>query len=295
MQLPALPPDDAVRLRPLWGAVLSSTRFARRAAWQFGSASAILACNERRSRRWLSEERAPGDPVRMRFAVNAWGSAYARCTGDAREIGVFAGDGSAVAVLRLDRVDAALDELIWQLIDDGPPPSIPALPVAHPDRIRFSDALAVAPTRSDFDALIKEARLPRADALTLAGSDVARRLDPAALAQALTAATAAGLPLRLQLENAGGTIAWTPPGATLDAADPNHLRAGDVSLSIAPGAPVWAVTLTTPDVCGPALEVCGPVPACRLRIDIAAHTPADCAAWRDICARLDTAQEETSS
>jgi putative heme degradation protein len=292
MQLPVAPSDDAVRLRPLWGAVLSSTRFARRAEWRFGNDQAVLACTERRSRRWLTEDRTPADPVRIRFATGAWGSAYARSAGAAREIDVFAADGSPVAVLRLDRVDAALDELIWQLIDDAPPAASAPPPAPAVDRTRLADALAVAETRGAFDALIREAALPRADALALSGPDVARRLAAGSAGAALAHAAAAGLPLRLQLENAGGAITWSPAGATLDAGDPAHVRARDVCLDIAADAPVWAVMLATPDVCGPALELCGSDGTCRLRIDIADHTPDDCAAWRRICARLDAAQEE---
>jgi len=162
--------DDIVRLRPSWPQLIASTRFARQARWRFGNPAATLECIEPRPKRWL-DQRRNGDPIQPHFDLERWSSAYARSDGPSREIHVFAADGSAVATVRLEDVDASFDELIWLLADDDqqhvtPPPSRPA--------------------------------------------KIARPFSGGALFNALMGAFDAELALRFVLENEGGSVAWSP-------------------------------------------------------------------------------------
>jgi hypothetical protein len=162
--------DDIVRLRPSWPQLIASTRFARHARWRFGNPAATLECIEPRPKRWL-DQRRNGDPIQAHFDLERWSSAYVRSTGPSREIHVFAQDGSAVATVRLDDVDASFDELIWLLADD--------------------DLQRVAPARS------RVAHVPRP-------------FSGGALFKALMSAFDAELALRFVLENEGGSVVWTP-------------------------------------------------------------------------------------
>jgi hypothetical protein len=282
----AATPHDAVTLKPAWSALLSSLRFARRGRWHFGNGTGVLICHEGGPRRWLTE-RSRMDKLRFRFDQRRWYSAFARSTGAAREIGIVADDGSAVATIQLEAVDAAIDELIWRLIDDDA-----VAPVTPPggvlDRERVADELALAASRDAFDAVTGAYRLARNDALTLAGSSIARRLAPDVLPHAMHDARAAGLALRVRVENAGGRITWNPDDVALTSdAGSIALRAGGVDVSVAAAdAALWAVALETPDACCPALECCVPGDRGWIRIDVAADTAAACATWRRICATL---------
>jgi hypothetical protein len=162
--------DDVVRLRPAWPAVIAATRFARRARWRFGNRAATFECVEPRAKRWLSH-RGAGDPVQVRFDLDNWSSAYARADGKMREIDVFAADGTAVAAVQLDDVEASLDELIWLLVDD--------------------DQRRAAP--------VQRRR-----------SNVSRPFPQGALCNALVVAFEEALPLEVRLGNAGGAVCWSP-------------------------------------------------------------------------------------
>jgi putative heme degradation protein len=282
----AATPNDAVMLKPAWAALLSSLRFARRGRWHFGNGTGMLSCREGGPRRWLTE-RSGTDGLRFRFDQRRWHSAFARSTGAAREIGIVADDGSAVATIQLEAVDAAIDELIWRLIDDDA--VAPVTPTGEPlDRKRVSDELALAASRDAFDALAGAYRLARNGALTLAGSSIARPLAPDVLPRAMHAARAAGLALRVRVENAGGRVTWNPADVALTNDDASiTVRAGGVDVRVSAGdAALWAVALETPDACCPALECCVPGDRGWIRIDVAADTEAACATWRRICATL---------
>jgi hypothetical protein len=162
--------EDVVRLRPSWPAVIAATRFARRARWRFGNRAATLECIEPESKRWLNQ-RGAGDPVQVRFQLDRWASAYARANGRTRDIDVFAADGSAIAGVQLDEVDASLDELIWLLVDDDQRPQ------------------ALGRTRR---------------------ANITRPFAHGALCNALVAAFDERLPLEVRLENDGGSVAWSP-------------------------------------------------------------------------------------
>jgi hypothetical protein len=255
----AAAPHDAVALRPAWPALLSSLRFARHTWWRFGNATSVLRCVERGERRWLTERR-PGDPLRLRFDLQRWSRAFARSTGTAREIGIIADDGSPIASIHLEAVDPALDELIWRLIDDSPPPPL---------------AGRTQPSRTE--------------ALTLAGVLIARRLAPTALPFALQRAQAAGLPLRLRVENAGGGVTWTPRAADVEiAAGRIVLRSDEVDVAMpADGVGVWAVASESAEACCPTIECCTPDDRGSIRLDVTADSATTCTAWRRICATLD--------
>jgi Haem utilisation ChuX/HutX len=162
--------DDVVRLRPEWPAVIAATRFARRARWRFGNRAATFECAEPRAKRWLSH-RAAGDPVQVRFDLSRWSSAYARADERMREIDVFAADGSAIAAVQLDDVEASLDELIWLLVDNDQHHAAPG----QRRRINLS-----------------------------------RPFSQGALCNALLVAFDEELPIEVRLENAGGAVCWTP-------------------------------------------------------------------------------------
>jgi hypothetical protein len=279
-------PIDAIALKPVWPALFASLRFARWSRWQFGNDTGVLRCLERGPRRRLTE-RAPNDPLRMRFDLRRWASAYARSTGSAREIGFVADDGSPIASLHLAAVDAAIDELIWRLIDDDAvaPAVAPAAPV---DRARLADELALSESRDAFDALTRRLHLSRDDAFALAGPAIARRLAPSVIPLALRSAQRAGLAVRLRVENTGGGIAWAPGAIDFDTdATRVMLRAGSVEVLVpADGARLWAVALETADACCPAIECCVPGDRGWIRLDVVAETGDACATWRRICATL---------
>ncbi len=282
----AATPNDAVTLKPAWSALLSSLRFARRGRWHFGNGTAVLSCREGGPRRWLTE-RSGTDGLGFRFDQRRWHSAFARSTGPAREIGIVADDGSAIATIQLEAVDAAIDELIWRLIDDDA--VAPLTPTGEPlDRARVADELALAASRDAFDALAGAYRLARNEALALAGSSIARPLAADVLPRAMHDARAAGLSLRVRVENAGGRITWNPADVALTSDDASiTVRAGGVDVRVSAGdATLWAVALETPDACCPAIECCVPGDRGWIRVDVAADTDAACATWRRICATL---------
>ena len=253
--------DDAVALRPVWPALLSSLRFAHRTNWFFGNGAAELRCVEFRSRRLLNE-RGPLDPLRVRFDLSRWVSAFARSRGRMREISVVADDGYDVARLQLEEPDTAFDELIWRLMPLGSIAPAAPLRIVRPSRDRV---------------------LPQA------GPDRARRLGDDALAVAARAALDARLPLRFALENSGGGLTWTPADVELDTAT-NELavRAGRVHLVVSNAArTTWMVSLESADRWCPAIESCAPGDYGWLRLDVASDTPRVRAMWRDICSTLE--------
>lgn len=282
----AVTPNDAVALKPAWSALLSSLRFARRSSWQFGNGTAVLQCRERSPRRWLTE-RPAAEGLRFRFDLAHWHTAFARSTGGAREIGIIADDGSSIASIRLEQVDAAIDELIWRLIDDDASAPVPPFP-ALVDGARIADDLALATSRDAFDRLARDYRLARTDALTLAGSSIARPLAPHGLSLAVREAQRAGLAVRVRVENVGGRITWNPGTVALETpAEGIALRAGGVDVIVpADAARLWAVALETPDACCPAIECSVPGDRGWIRIDVDADTTAACDTWRRICATL---------
>jgi hypothetical protein len=246
--------DDVVRLRPSWAAVIAATRFARQARWLFGNRAATLACVEPQPKRWLTQ-RGSADPVQVHFDLRHWGSAYARCDGRAREIDVFATDGSVIAAVRLDDAETSLDELLWLLADD--------------DQRRYAPAAA-------------------ASAGHLCAYERAGTLAPAALHQSLLAACDALLPLHLVLENAGGSVAWSPPHPIVrDAGRAIELRSAFGSMTIGDRyAADWNVRLTN-GACGePRLEAFGHGNARALSVGLTDATALQRLAWRGICAAL---------
>jgi len=284
-------PTDAVLLKPAWSALLASVRFAGASSWRFGNGAALLRCREN-----VAQRRSEGPigfvGVRFRFDLRRWSGAFARSTGAAREIGFVADDGSRIASLHLEQVEGAIDELIWRLIDDDAARAPVLTPVpqrgAPRERNRIADELALAGSRAAFDAIVRERRLARADALTLAGPNVARRLAPTVLGTALDQAQRAGLCLRTRIENAGGDITWSPARAAVDVdAHGITLHGGGIDVRLpAAGASIWAIALETPDVCCPAIECCVPDEVGWIRLDIVGSTDDACAIWRRICATL---------
>jgi hypothetical protein len=257
-------PNDAVALKPMWSALFSSLRFARWARWRFGGDSAIVSWHERGARSRLVINQPGAGPLRFRFDLRRWAGAFARSSGRAREIGFVADNGSPIASLRLEHVDAAIDELIWRLIDDAA-----ASPVA-------------------IDAPADRDRVARVDALRTVGPAVARRLAQSALPVALAEAQRAGLALRVRVENAGGEITWVPSDFELDVdAGRVALFADGVDVLVpSAGAGVWTVERQMPGLCCPAIECYAPGDCDRIRFDVVAETDAACVTWRRICEML---------
>jgi hypothetical protein len=276
--------DDAVALRPVWSALLSSGRFARRTTWTFGTGAGRMECTETR---FGCDAGRPLDPLRVRFDVRRWAGAFVRSAGSAREISVVADDGDEIARLRLDVTDPALDELIWRLMSDDPAVAPSAADAVAVDEARLADELALAPTLGAFDAIAARARLTRERTLELAGADVARRLVPSAFSAAAQAALAAGLPLRVHLRNSGVGVTWTPAGDVVVAPE-RTLHAGRVAVAVGGGtAPAWAVELTARERCCPAIERSARGERGWLRLDVASENDRTCAIWRRICATLE--------
>jgi hypothetical protein len=250
---------ERVALRPLWPTVLSSTRFAERTRWRFANRVASFAHDEPGAPRSLTDCGA-GDALQLRFDFSHWHAAFARSCATAREIVIAADDGSDVALVRLERAHPTLDELIWRMVDDDPPP---------------------APATLIF---------PRAAALALHERAGATRLRDDAVARALQAAAAIDLPLRIRLSNRGGAVSWTPARARVEAAGETViLRERDASMTLrSHGAASWAVRFDAPDTCCPALECCTAGDAGSLRLDVPAMNSDTCAAWRTICTSLET-------
>ena len=281
--------NDVVRLRPMWPSVIAATRFAGSVRWIFGNGAATFDCIESQRRRWLTQ-RAADDPVHVHFDLGRWSSAYARCDGRAREIDVFAADGSAIAAVRLDEVDASLDELLWLLVDDDQQRRVagalrtPRIDVPF-DEGRLRAALAVTERRSDFDRLVARSGVSRRHAYRLAGSDVARPLVPGALQTALLAAADAALPLRLVLENAGGRVAWAPRDAVVSqSGDVVELRSALGCVTLGERAASWAVSLAGIDSSEQTLEAYGGDDASWLSVGLYGATPLQRIAWRALCA-----------
>jgi putative heme degradation protein len=246
--------DDVVRLRPLWPALIAATRFARRTRWSFGNAFASLTCVEPQQRRWLTQ-RDESDPVQLRFDFGRWCSAYARVDGGAREIDVFAADGSPVASVRLDNIDPTLDELLWQLAaDDQRPGASPA----------YVDARHACTLRAPY------------------------ALPPGVLESALAAACDANLPLQISLRNAGGTVTWTPTAPELRrAGSVCELRSarGTIALSAGIGAD-QRVGLCAPYRGDPYLEALDADGAACFTVALRRAGALDRLAWRGLCADL---------
>jgi hypothetical protein len=233
--------DDVVRLRPMWPAIIAATRFARRTRWRFGNGAATLECIDPQSKRWLNQ-RAGGDPVQVHFDLARWGSAYARSSGRTREIDVFAADGSAITAVRLDDVDDSLDELIWLLVDDDQQRTVPAPPRR---------------------------------------ANVTRPLAPGALCSALVEAFDAGLPLQIRLENAGGSVAWSPgEPAVIERDACVELRSALGRLTMCDHrAGIWSVR-------NGALEARSTDNTCWLQIALTAAGPQQRLLWSGICASV---------
>jgi hypothetical protein len=246
--------DDVVRLRPSWAAVIAATRFARHACWLFGNRAATLTCVEPQAKRWLTQ-RASEDPVQVHFDLRQWGSAYARCEGRAREIDVFATDGSVIAAVRLDDAEASLDELLWLLADDDQRSQIAAVPApaSHPCAFERAGGLA-----------------------------------PGALHRALIAACDARLPLHLVLENAGGRVAWSPHQPVVcEAGRAIELRSALGSIALADAyAADWNVRLRNTAGSAPHLEAYGSANALWLSVSLTGPNALQQLAWRGICATL---------
>jgi hypothetical protein len=246
--------DDVVRLRPAWTAVIAATRFARRARWLFGNRAATLTCLELQPKRWLTQ-RGSDDPVQVHFDLRHWSSAYARCEGRAREIDIFATDGSVIAAVRLDEAETALDELLWLLADDDQQRHAPAerAPLDHPCAYARAGALA-----------------------------------PGALHGALLAACDAQLPLRLVLENAGGRVAWSPQHPVVrEDGRAVELRSALGSLALGDCyAADWNVRLTNGTDSEPRLEAYGTATRPWLAVELIDATALQRLAWRGICAAL---------
>jgi hypothetical protein len=246
--------NDVVRLRPSWPAVIAATRFARDARWLFGNRVATLECVEPQPKRWLTQ-RGAGDPVQVHFNLAQWASAYARCEERAREIDVFAADGSVIAAVRLDNVDGSLDELLWLLADDDQRP-------------------VAAPQRSN---VIHHCAFNRAGSLT-----------PGALHQALLAACDTLLPLRLVLRNAGGAVAWSPQHPVVrETGRTIELRSNLGSVTLGDRLTGdWNVRLAGYDRGDPRIEAYGADDAVGLEIALNGATALQRIAWRGICATL---------
>jgi putative heme degradation protein len=283
--------DDVVRLRPMWPSIIAATRFARNVRWVFGNRAGTLECVEPQQRRWLTQ-RGADDPVQIQFNLLQWNSAYARCEGRAREIDVFAADGSAIAAVRLDNVDASLDELLWLLVDDNQQCAVTTsartVRIENTfDQERLRDALAVTERRSDFDRLVKRSGVTRRHAFRLAGTGVARPLVAGAVQSALLAAGEAELPLRLVLENAGGRVAWSPGEPVVSqTGDVVELRSALGRMTLGDRAATWAVSLAGTDSSEQTLEVYGGDDASWLSIGLYRATPLQRIAWRGMCAML---------
>jgi len=233
--------DDIVRLRPMWPEIIAATRFARRTRWLFGNGAATLECVDSQPRRWLNQ-RASSDPVQVHFDLARWGSAYARSEGRTREINVFAAGGTAIAAVRLDDVDDSLDELIWLLVDD--------------DQQRTMSARSRRP-------------------------NVTRPFAPGALCNALVEGFEADLPLHVRLENAGGSVAWSPVDPVVIERDRCiELRSSLGSVSLCDRrAGIWSIRDST-------IEARNADNMCWLQIALTTPTPHQCQTWQRICANL---------
>jgi putative heme degradation protein len=279
--------DDAVRLRADWPAVLAMTGYARRATWLFGHRAAALECVE--GRQQLCRSRCgSGDRTTVRLDFGGWMSVVARRDGGARMLDFFSTHGSPIAAVRLDEVSAEFDELIWLLADDGPPKryghALRAPWRRYADRLR--QVLPLLERREDFDRLIAQHAVPRSDAFVLAGPYVATAVATDAVGRVLEAATAAGIRVRVRLENHGGSVCWTPTlQATSAATDFLELRSrfGRLHVSNRIG-PTWVVHLSGAGGDGPSLEAECLADGGWVRVDVDDAAQRD--AWREICMEI---------
>ncbi len=289
LQLPVLDSgasggDEAVRLRADWPAVLSMTRYARRATWLFGHGAAALECVEGRQR--LCRSRCgSGDRTTVRLDFGGWMSVVARREGGARLLEFFSTHGAPIAAVRLEDVSAEFDELIWLLADDGLPKSYAHALRApwrrYADRLR--QVLPLLERREDFDRLIAQHAVPRSDAFVLAGPYVATAVATDAVGRVLEAATAAGIRVRVRLENRGGSVCWAPTlQATSVTADYLELRSrfGRLHVSNRIG-PTWVVHLSGANGDGPSIEAECLADGGWVRVDVDDSVQRD--AWREIC------------
>jgi putative heme degradation protein len=278
--------DDVVRLRADWPAVLSMSRYARRATWLFGHRAAALECVEGRQR-FCRSRCGSGDRTSVRLDFGGWMSVVARREGGARLLDFFSTHGSPIAAVRLEDVSAEFDELIWLLADDGPPKCYGhalRAPWRHADRLR--SVLPLIERREDFDRLVAQCAVPRSDAFVLAGPYVATAVATDAVGRVLEAATEAGIRVRVRLENYGGSVCWTPTlQATSVAADFVELRSRFGRLHVSnPIGPTWVVHLSGVGGDGPSVEAecLGDGGWVRVDVDDAAQRDA----WREICIAL---------
>jgi hypothetical protein len=235
-----------VRLRPDWPAVLSLARFARRATWLFGNAGAVVECVDQAPRS-CAALRPSGDATSIRLNFAGWATTLIRPERRARHVEFFDACGAALAAVRLEECDAGIDQFIWLLADDDA--------VKAPTRTR--------PLRSN--------------------RSVAATLRVHALAMALRLGIDSGIRLRLRLENAGGSVAWSPAKLSLgDEGDFLELRSPFGRMHIDPSAgPAWMIDLHADDGVGPALELHSSTDGGSIRID--AGDDLDRAAWRSLC------------
>ena len=293
LRLPAFDPvatrdDEIVRLRPDWPALIATTRFARRATWLFGHRVGVLECADRRVRS-CAQRSESGDPIGVCLDFTGWSHAVARRRAAAREIEFYAASGAAIATLRLDDIDPIVDELVWLLIDDD-------VPIANertaagmprpPDASWLRRAIRLVERREDFDRLVDANSLRRRDAFESAGPHVATQIASDGLTRALNAAVDAGVRVRIWLENAGGSVTWTPVVQQLTfEADYAELRSlyGRMHLSRRIG-PSWAVHVSGAQCGGPSIEAESVVDGGWVRVEAASESQRD--AWRTICRRL---------
>jgi putative heme degradation protein len=294
LRLPAVDPvasgdDEIVRLRPDWPALMAMTRFAGRATWLFGHRVAVLECVEPRTRPCARRGEA-GDPTCVRFNFKTWTHAVARRRAASRQIEFYAGSGAAIATLCLDQIDPVVDELVWLLIDDENLP-VPKLPHADGNRRGLDTpairrALKVIERREDFERVVAMGSLRRHDAFALAGPHVATALPSNALDNALDAAVGAGVRLRVRLENAGGSVSWTPAEQCLSRETSYvELRSayGRAHLSRRIG-PTWLVHLAGSGYGGPSIEAESVIDGGWVHLEAAGDFQRD--AWRNICSAL---------
>ena len=223
----------------------------------------------------------------MRFNLLRWQTAFARREDAARHLDFFSAGGSAIATVRLDDCDRAVDELIWLLMDDT------TTAAARPDsRERIDDitaarsALPFVEYRDDFDRLVNAYRLRRTDAFALAGPRVATPLPAGSVERALLAAADARLPIRVHLDNGGGTVTWRPATRFVaDRADHVELSSGYGRLHVARTiGRTWLVHLAGTDSAGPSLEAESADGGC-IRIDVSEDENRRLH-WRDVCLEL---------
>ncbi|WP_431282757.1 hemin-degrading factor [Humitalea sp. 24SJ18S-53] len=258
----------ATPLRPDWGAIFEALP-------EVGPIMALTrndhAVHERRGS-FVDVTTGPGHilvlgpDIDLRLFPRAWAHGYA-LGGERPSIQIFDRDGEAVHKIFAD--PASTDMAAWTALvaafatDQPAPPPEAAVPRPAPVAEGLVDAnalradwLALRDTH-DFFALLRKHKASRRQALSLAGTDLAARLETGAARAALTAASTAGTPIMIFVGNRHAIQIHTgpvqrlmpSPGGWFNVLDPAfnlHLRESGV-------AEAWRVVKPTTD--GPVTSI----------------------------------------